>query len=380
MLLPPTKSQLLNYSYIYESNIAFLRRIMIIALSADEAVVNTTRKLKTLYHPEKAFLMSEIAPPNEDLSQCSEIPIKRITILGHAHHHSFGRMNANEFANQLITILKSNEKSSPGFIKNIEAIDLLGCEIGLNGPDNKGFGSKVAWYLSQAGIHINIYGFSSENQESNTTYTRSLLCHNTNNESWTYLGFSSENDYKTYKGTTKNGQNLEKKSSAIKSQLYDSIKEEDQLLLQNRKMLEVITHFKNNVKIINTTLPTEERKQFEIAVKKGERKLRPIYDSIVKNELKIVELRKTQHSMSEEIETLDKLMDEEHDRLEKFPIIISTKNPRAYFNSHPQCNFMKNPQPPHAGDKTGIFRGRIPRKQVNEDPLYQPTITHKSRH
>lgn len=349
---------------------------MIIALSADEAVVNTTRKLKTLYHPEKAFLMSEIAPPNEDLSQCSEIPIKRITILGHSEKQLFEGISAEKFAKQIIAILKSNEQKYPGFINNLEAIDLLGCEIGLNNPNLKGFGIQFAHHLSAAGIKIKINGFTSELYESDTNYTDSLLRHKEG--SWSYAVFTSTQDGKKYVKTTEKIPELLIKRTNIEAILYDLIKEEDTLQIQNKTLTETIHSFKANVTKKRLTIAPKDIEPFERAVKEGEKKLKKMYDAILQNNIKISDLRKEQHLKSNDIETLDHLINESNHFLQKYEI-ARTDNPRTFFDTHSQCNFM-NAVPPHISEKSQLFRKQILRQKAEEDPLYQPTINHKSRH
>ena len=324
-------------------------RFMIILLSTDQKVMDIARKLHTLFQDEIALLLEQITNIDYDLSFFSEKPLKRLTILGHAHSGLYGGMNADSFAEHIANILETNEKASPGFIANLEAIDLIGCELGFVSSTAKSFALQVAEQLLKKGYQVPIKAFTDKEQHKDqyhhtiTNYINETYFEEKSSHSWEFLGFKTQQDTKHFLAAQKKTNMLFSKKDDKRAELYELIEAEHRLKSKNRVLKEEIAYSHKNMQTkLNSLKTPKEKRAFSKVVTKWKQGVATRKTQIAENVQQIKELVQQQSRISDEIEILEKeRLSIEKQKQSYFTVIGRTNNPREYFAEHPECNFTQ---------------------------------------
>ncbi|PJD93077.1 MAG: hypothetical protein CK424_03495 [Legionella sp.] len=334
---------------------------MIIALSTDTDTIRATRDLKTLYSNETARRIDQIIALNHDLSQLREHPIKRITFIGHAHHNKYGKVTANIFAEHLISILKVNEARSPDFWKNLEAIDLLGCEVGLVTQDRASFAAEVTKHLEREGYHIPINSFTNQSQN-HPEMSKSILIYMENK--WLFFGFSSEKNLKKFKDLTRKHNNIVDNMNEKGEEICEHMAIIESLQTKNETLQHKIDWFYNDTQ----------------KIMKAEEFVEMMKAEITQNSIKILEAQTAISNINDVIHQFNETRLQVIEQKNTFAhLIATTQDPRDYFDAHPECNFMKKP------DTIGISKAykithsqQVKREKVieSEHPLHIPGTRH----
>lgn len=162
---------------------------MIIQLHDDIKTRDSANSLSKRYG-EEVRTHTNLLRENHELDPKTEIPIRRITFLGHADElHNYGPYDSPAaFVGFVHNVLENNQES----LQDLKTIDLFGCRVGqvVNGQS---FTSQVSQGLSDLGHHLEIRAFSHPNS---TEYNRTLLQEAQGN--WRYVGIRTEEDYQSY--------------------------------------------------------------------------------------------------------------------------------------------------------------------------------------
>jgi len=349
---------------------------MIIALSTDDATIRAARDLKALYPNERAIRMEQIVDNDYHFSHLQEQPIKRITIIGHTEANRYGGMTAKKFANHLMQIFDTHETLSPGFFKNIEAVDLLGCEVGFVHQNYEGFAAETAGYLQRKGYIIPINSFTNQVTAGHPQLYTTLLAHETAENSWVFSGFTSSNNYQTFQKLTQKHNKIVEHMNEKGEKIYEQMAIKETLQSQNQALQHKIDTFNFNTAAQRPLIPEEEKERFEQEVLKGEAHIRTMKTKITQNSIHIMDAQTEITAINAEIETLNQSRLELIEYRQTFSHrITTTTNPREYFDMHPQCNFTKKQQ-----DTIGLSRAykrtnvQLKRDKLDpsEHPLYTP--------
>ncbi len=348
---------------------------MIIALSTDDATIRATRDLKALYPKESAMRLEKIVDNDYHFSHLQEQPIKRITIIGHTEDNRYGGMSAKKFANHLMRIIDTHETLSPGFLKNIKAIDLLGCEVGFVHQNYEGFAAETAGYLQQKGYIIPINSFTNQVTTDHPHLYTTLLAHESAENSWVFAGFTSSNNYQTFQKLNQKHNKIVERMNQKGEKIYEQMAIKETLQSQNQALQHKIDTFHVNTAAQRPLIPEEEKERFEREVLKGEALVRTMKTKITQNSIHIMDAQTEITAIHAEIEALNQTRLELIEHRQTFSHrIATTTNPREYFDMHPQCNFMKKQ------DTIGLSRAykrtniQLKRDRLDpaEDPLYTP--------
>lgn len=365
---------------------------MLIALTTDEATIQSIRRLKALYPNEIALRMTQIIHEGipYDLSGITENPIRRITILGHAHANVYAGMNAHEFAEHVYQMIQINEEKTPGFKKNLRAIDLLGCEVGFVNQQEQGFALQVAQYLRTKECSITVNAFT--NQEPVNQPLQHTLLQKTTKETqaptvWEFLGFKTKENKAIYKDLfyhKKEQKNLRDHATA---KLYELIEAEQILKTANTELETSITHFRTQIKIKkDQAKKPEEKQRYKELLSQGKQELQKRQAEIRQNKEEIRRLHQAQAEVSTEIERLEHKITTIQTQQDACSIRINqTDNPREYFDQHPECNFTRIAKQKIKSTPVQIARAykthvQLERKQISNDQHPLHPHSHRGTH
>ena len=295
---------------------------MIISLSTDQSVVNGTRHLCKLYPEESHMCIETIFNRNFSLASVDETDVQRIIFLGHSDDNiSYGGLTAREFAALLINIFKTNEELSPGFIENIQAIDLLGCQLGQVENIKISFAYIVSEQLQNAGYEIPIYALNLNNEmqeKINKTKLRNALTH------WEFYGVKSSEDMTHHNILLKQYVNLRDEIDAKKAELYE--------------IIERLKNMRNDP----MPSPTEVEMQDELVLQRKQ--------------------------LKHEIRQLEKKIDKVVENVGRLKVVIAEfTDPREYFSNHAECNFSSLVANARKFQTQKIYKSALAREKVEND-------------
>lgn len=322
---------------------------MIILLSSDQSVMHIAQELHTLFQDEIALRLEQITNKDYDLSLCSEKPVQRLTILGHAHSGLYGGMNADSVVEHIIQILETNEQKSPDFIKNLEAIDLIGCELGFVSSTEKSFALQVAEQLLKKGYQVPIKAFTDEEQHKDryhhtiTNYLYETDFEEKVSHAWEFLGFKTQQDTKYFLAGQKKTNQIYLQKREKRAELYELMEAEHKLKSKNTVIKEVIANSYQKMETRKKSLKNpEDKRAFSKVVTKWKQGIATRKTQIAENVQQIKELVQQQARISDAIETLEKeRLFIEKQKQSYCTVIGRTNNPREYFAEHPECNFTQ---------------------------------------
>lgn len=289
---------------------------MIIMLSTDEETVGGMRDLSRLYPEETVYRLEQIIELGHDLSSCVEKPIKRITVLGHAENNIFGQWTAQECANYIKYLLQLNEEKTPGFIRQLEAIDFLGCEVGNINKEGQGYMIDVAEYLGAHYIDIPLYAFTPRVLDSEQQpFYGTLLRKCAEEPVWDFLAFTTEADENSYFEKVDEYRAGLDRITQIKDEIYTDTQQWSTLYIEN-------IEYKDLIVDCDTDLIPDIRECIDATLEGME----VIADHLItlKSEIQQVELQ--QQALAAIIRSYTNM-------------IVSTSDPRVYFASQARCNF-----------------------------------------
>lgn len=347
------------------------RDLMIIALSTDETVIWCARQLSDLYPEDQSLRLESIIHDNYNLALSTETPIKRLTFIDHATMKSYGKMSVNLFTEHVIKILEENQRRSPGFIENLEAIDLLGCEIGQINQHGRSFALDVTEKLQEKGYHMPIYAFNNDNSQ----FKRTIL---TFSSQWDFYGFESTEKAEAFSSYGKQINDADDAFESLLTEAYEKLDEVGALEEQNSKLEKNAALGKTNYDIQKKHLKeskqeeklTELTQEFKAGINRRRNKIQ-------ENNARIEVLRNEIETISDKgVEIKNKTTRLRQEREDLGTPINSTKNPRKYFAKHPECNFSQKVSNLRKrfipGEISREYRGNLKREKIREDqhPLH----------
>lgn len=320
---------------------------MFIALSRDQATQNSMRSLLQQFPGETVKTLSQIIYSDYDLTSLEEKPITRITVLGHAHDSLYGGMDSETFADHLIQILKKNDEASPGFSDRLEAIDLLGCELGFMNPETESYAMGVVSYLQKMGYHIPIHAFTipdhTQNRFANTLLNRKIriTLHSEAIASWEFYGFKTREDMEKYKKYISLESEIHDKKIRKEAELYTLMETIRNVNTENIALEDSIDEIYIKTQIARDSLQApDDQIKLERALVKWRQKVRDSRATIQNNISKLSILLETQERLTTHLAKLEKKAQVLLEYILDCSVQIAhTKNPREYFAQHPECNF-----------------------------------------
>ncbi|MBP6917548.1 MAG: hypothetical protein KBB94_01365 [Legionellaceae bacterium] len=319
---------------------------MFIALTRDQATQSSIRHLLKQFPGEVLQTLNQIIRSDYDLTSLKENPITRITILGHADQGLYGGMDSETFADHLIHILKKNDEASPGFSNRLEAIDLLGCELGFINAETQSYAMEVATHLQKKGYSIPIQAFTIP-EHTKSHFVNTLLNRKTkttlHNEAttWGFYGFKTAEDTEKYITYTSLESEVYIKKIREQAKLYTLIETIRNVNIENIALETTIDDSYIQLQRAKINLQTPENKsKIEHTLVKFRQKISDSRAMIQKNIAKLSILYETQKKLTTYIDQLEKKeqMLSEH-RLNCSVQIVDTSNPREYLDQHPECDF-----------------------------------------
>lgn len=350
---------------------------MIIALSTDENVIRGARRLSALYPEEQSLRLESIVLDNYNLASSTENPIKRLTFLDHASMKSYGKMSVNLFTEHVIKILEENERRSPGFIRDLEAIDLLGCEIGQINQHGRSFALDVTQKLQEKGYRMPIYAFDNDNPQ----FKRTIL--KRDDSQWIFYGFESTEKSKAFYSQQEAINDAENSFQELSTEAYDKADEVEALEKQNSKLEKKAALGKANYKTQKNHL-RESKQEEELTELAQEYKagINRIRNKIQENNAKIEVLKSEVYAIADQAVVIrDKkiLLMKEQESLGTR--IDATDNPRNYFAKHPESNFSQKLSDFRKrfipGEISREYRGNLQREKIRGD---QHPLHHSNHH
>ncbi len=311
---------------------------MLIMLSTEEEIVEGLRSLATLYPNETTLRMETIT---DDLQHnlSSEIPIQRITFLGHADDMLFGDMSPEAFASQLIHILNTTQNNAPGFLNQLEAIDLLGCDVGNMTANGESYVTIVAEHLKKAGFQIPLHAFTNKGMENEPIFATTLLIKKPADDHWLYSGLQEREDYDRYEQYMEEGRILTIKSETIKTAIYDDHQESNDLLSENEDMEALVEVSQDEIDAGDHI--SEDNKEDNEFPDSPQDYLNLAKETIQENNNQINALKIKIEASKVTLEQIEKDTKQISNKINGlFTTIAKTTNPRAYFHQQPNCNFM----------------------------------------
>ena len=358
---------------------------MFIALTRDQATQNSIRRLLKQFPGEMVQTLNQIIRSDHDLPSLKENPITRITVLGHADQGLYGGMDSETFSDRLIHILKKNDEASPGFSNGLEAIDLLGCELGFINAETQSYAMEVATHLQKNGYAIPIQAFTIP-EHTKSQFVNTLLSRKTkttlHNEAttWEFYGFKTAEDTQKFITYTSLESEIYDKKIREQAKLYTLIETIRNVNIENIDLEATIDKSYIQLQRAKISLQTSENKStIEHTLVTCRQKISASRAMIQNNIAKLSILYETQKKSTTYIDQLEKKEQilSEH-RLNCAVQIVDTSNPREYLDQHPECNFTHLAQIYLTETVDTLFNSKQ-RKQIEHQELTEKIHTLESQ-
>ncbi len=319
---------------------------MFITLTRDQATQNSIRRLLKQFPGEVARTLNQIIRSDYDLTSLKENSITRMTILGHAGQGLYGGMNSETFADHLIHILKKNDEASPGFSNRLEAIDLLGCELGFINAETQSYAMEVATHLQKKGYSIPIQAFTIP-EHTKSQFVKTLLSRSSKTTlhheatTWEFYGFKTAEDTEKFITYTSLESDIYIKKIREQAKLYTLIETIRNVNIENIDLEATIDMYHIQLQRAKNSLQAPENKStIEHRLVTCRQKISASRAMVQNNIAKLSILRETQKKLTTYIDQLEKKEQILSDhRLNCAVQIVGTSNPREYLDQHPECNF-----------------------------------------
>ena len=313
---------------------------MFIALTRDASTEKAIRCCLIQFPDERARTLKQILRRSYDLTNLEEQPITRITIIGHAHNNVYGGMHSEVFAEHISQILKNNEERSPGFVENLKAIDLLGCELGFINPATSSYAFEVAAYLQKKGYAVPIYSFTiPSHSQGKFIYTR---LHHESENTWGFYGFQSIEETKNFHTLITMEVTVFYCIQEKQTELYCLLEKIRKINYQITDLQVTIEQGSLTIKTYNQQLNHSSAAPFKVAknIALEREKIARLHRNLHQNIALRSLVYAKKNAAQEHIVALEKHMLELLDQKNKCSEqIAQTTDFRDYFSAHSECNF-----------------------------------------